>query len=295
MADRNSRQNTSYGSLTGVFLMIFSLALLLILLGIYLLVGLHSAEITRFLKESTTIVFELEDGLAQEERDALTKMLTADPRLIAGSSDFVSKSDALDFMKEELGERFLPDSIENPFSDIVSVKVKAAYTETEELAGISDDYRKDSNVQAVHYQNDYLDYWQVVKKRIFQFTMIITLFLLVLTVMLIYNTVKISLFTKNYSITLLENLGASWSFIRNPFLRVAIKMAVTSALLASIVLAGILTSVAWLIPEMVDYFNWTYMVVAFVLLMIFAIALQYFSTYVVVNRSLNEAVSHFKS
>jgi len=164
MADQNARQNTSYGSLTGVFLMIFSLALLLILLGIYLLVALHSAEITRFLKESTTIVFELKEGVDQDQRDLLTKKLTADPRLIAGSSLFVSKSEAIDFMKDELGERFLPDSIENPFSDIVSVKVKAAYTESNELEGISKDYMKQPDVRAVHYQNGYLDYWKVVKK-----------------------------------------------------------------------------------------------------------------------------------
>ena len=295
MTDKNVRQNTSYGSLTSVFLMIFSLALLLILIGMYVVVALHSAEITRFLKESTTIVMELRDDMESEQRDTLTSILTADPRLIAGSSSYISNEEAMEFMREELGEKFLPDSLENPFSDILSVKVKAEYTSEAELILISNDYQEDNFVQTVYFQNDHLDYWQLIKKRIFQVSMVITIVLLILTVLLIYSTVKISLYSKQYSITLLESLGASWSFIMNPFLRVAVKMGVVSALVASIALAALLSLLAWRVPEMVDYFNWTYMVVTFVLLSIFSIALQYFSTKLVVNRSLNKAVRHFKS
>jgi cell division transport system permease protein len=92
----------------------------------------------------------------------------------------------------------------------------------------------------------------------------------------------------------LELVGADWNYIREPFLRVAIKMGVISALLSSILIALVLSIFLFQTPGLIDYFNWYYMLITILILIATGVLLQWMSTYIVVNKSLKQAVSNYK-
>lgn len=280
-------------SLTAVFLMIFSAALLLLLIGMYVLAGLHSENIVRYLKEHTAIVFELDDN-HQGSPVSLISSLKEDERLRESTIEYISANQGLDFMQKEMGTDLLPEDMVNPFSDIVSSYIKEAYTGDKALDQIRQDWAGQKGIKQVYFQNDYLAFWDEWKARILRVTAFSALFLMLITIMLIFNTVKLSIFTRKASIEILELVGASWQFIREPFLRVAVKMGVISALLASILIALFLSLFLYNTPGLIDYFNWYYMLTTIVLLILVGILLQWASTYIVINRSLKHAVSNYK-
>jgi len=280
-------------SLTAILLMVFSGALLLFLIGLYFFIGLHSENIVTYMKEHTAIVFEI--GEDSEDGNALISEMRKDDRLRPESIEYITSDEGLTFMQEELGADLLPDEMENPFSDLIISYVKVAHTDTEELDQLRSDWVKSKGIQDVYFQNDYLQFWDVWKGRIFRFTAYATLILLFITVMLIFNTVKLTVFLKKKSIEILELVGASWPFIQGPFIRNAIKMGLISALLASIFIAMLLSFVVWQNPFLVDYFNWYYMVLTILVLILFGVVLQYVSTRIVLSRMLKGTIEHLES
>lgn len=293
MSKGTSTRSDNSSSLTAVFLMIFSAALLLLLIGMYVVIGLHSDNIVTFLKEHTAIVFEL-DQKASDETDLLVTALSKDERLRAKTIRHIPAEEGLRFMQEEMGTDLLPDGMDNPFSAIVSSYVKEAFTGEKELDKIRLDWTGQFNISQVYFQNDYLSFWDEWRSRIMKITAVSALFLLIITIMLIFNTVKLSIYTKKNSIEILELVGADWKFIREPFLRVAIKMGVISALLASIFIAFLISLFLYQTPGLVDYFNWYYMLITIALLIGIGILLQWVSTYIVINRSLKHAITSYR-
>ncbi|MDX1683772.1 MAG: FtsX-like permease family protein [Saprospiraceae bacterium] len=293
MSKGTKSRTESASSLTAVFLMIFSAALLLLLIGTYILAGLHSENIVKYLKEHTAIVFELNSSDPSVIK-TLTEDLKEDERLRSNTIEHITSEEGLDFMQDEMGTDLLPEGMDNPFSDIVSSYVKEAYTSEEELHSIREDWMGKFNISQVYFQNDYLAFWDEWKGKILRITAISALFLLLITIMLIFNTVKLSIYTRKHSIEILELVGASWNFIREPFLRVAIKMGIISALLASILIALFLSVFLYNTPGLIDYFNWYYLLVTIVILIVLGVVLQWLSTYIVINQSLKHAVSSYK-
>lgn len=293
MSSTNDSKVGNSTSLTAIFLMVFSGALLLFLIGIYLILGMHSDNIVTYLKEHTAIVFELESNL--DSANALVAQLKLDERLRSPSVEFISAEEGLKFMRKEMGGQVLPEGMENPFSDLITSYVKVLHTDKASLDQLRTDWLDEKGVADVYFQNDYLKFWDEWKGRILKFTLFATLILLLITVLLIHNTVKLTVFMKRKNIEILELVGASWDFIRTPFLRVALKMGLVSALLASVFLAFILSILVWQQPFLADYFNWYYMVLTILSLILVGVLLQYVSTRVVLNGLLKNTVEHLKS
>jgi cell division transport system permease protein len=197
-------------------------------------------------------------------------------------------------MQEEMGTDLLPEGMDNPFKNIISSFVKEAYTSSEELETIKLSLSGKLGIENIYFQNDYLDFWDNWKGKIFRVTGLSSLFLLLITIMLIFNTVKLSVLTKKSTIEIFELVGASWDYIRKPFLRVAVKMGIISALLASIFIAFILSLILYRTPGLIDYFNWYYMLLTIGVLLVIGVLLQWVSSYIVVGRSLKRAVSTYK-
>lgn len=285
--------NDGATSLTAVFLMIFSAAILLLLIGMYLIIGLHSENIVKFLKEHTAIVFEISEAEKLNIAN-ISLALQKDERLRPSTIEHISAKEGLEFMQKEMGRDLLPDDMENPFTDLISSYVLEQFTSDEALMSIKEDWEGRTGIDKVYFQNDYLIFWDEWKQRIAKATGISVIFLLIVTILLIFNTVKLSIYTKTESIEILELVGADWNYIRRPFLRVATKMGIISALLSSILIALVLSVFLFQTPGLIDYFNWYFMLVTILILIVIGILLQWVSTYIVVNKSLKQAVSNYK-
>lgn len=279
-------------SLTAIFLMIFSAALLLFLIGLYMIIGLHSDNVVQFLKEHTAVVFELNSQKSDPQK--LISQLQKESMLRGESIEFISAEEGLGFMKNEMGGDVIPQGMENPFSDLIISYIRAEFSGEDDLALLRKRWISQSGIREVYFQNDYLQFWDAWKQRIFRWTSYVTILLLGITIMLIFNTVKLTIFMKQKSIEILELVGATWDFIRQPYLRVGVKMGLVSALLASIGISFLLSFLAWRQPELTDYFNWYYMLLTILVLIGFGMLLQYLSTYVVVTRVLRNRVKHLK-
>ena len=93
---------------------------------------------------------------------------------------------------------------------------------------------------------------------------------------------------KKYAINLMELIGASWGFIRFPFYRKSFKYAVTSAILASILIGASAIFVLYKVPEMGSYLHPLYILITLCILLILALIIHLGSTHYLLNKYLKD-------
>ena len=143
----------------------------------------------------------------------------------------------------------------NPFTASIEVKLHSDYANSDSIAKIEKKIKKNTNIQEVLYQKDLID---VVNDNIRNISLMLLGLAVILTFIsfaLINNTIRLTIYSKRFLIHTMKLVGASWSFIRRPFLRRNFWIGVLSAVLADAVLWG---AAYWLVSyDVAGYKNQT--------------------------------------
>ncbi len=271
---------------TGVLLTLISSSLFLWVIGILLLFWLHDDNIVNFFKENTNIVVELTSNSTRTDADKVENVLRAHTFIRPKSIVFIPKNEAMNIMKSDLGADILEGVGSNPFRDIFIFNVKAKFSSKGKIGQLIQDLKRQSKVEDVYAQTEYLEYWDIWKHRINRMLSIFGMVLMILAIGLIFNMLRLMIDAKSYSIHLLQLVGASWSFIRLPFYRKSFKYAVGSASVASILLGLTVVGVLLYLPGMAEYFNMKYVILTMIFLLLFSLVLFLSGTFVVLRKFL---------
>jgi len=103
---------------------------------------------------------------------------------------------------------------------------------------------------------------------------------------LINNTVRLTIFSKRFSINTMKLVGASWSFIRWPFLRQAITLGIISAVGADVVICLFLHWWQVIEPELHTVVGWQMLSVVATAVLIFGLLITMLCTYVSLGKYL---------
>ena len=103
---------------------------------------------------------------------------------------------------------------------------------------------------------------------------------------LINNTIRLSIFSRRFSIHTMKLVGASWSFIRWPFIKRAIAEGLVAAIVADGVLAAGIYALYNLEPEILVVVDWRVMTITGVAVLLFGLIITTFCSYLSVNRFL---------
>lgn len=217
---------------------VFSISLVLLLVGVASLLVVGSRNASDYFKENMKleVVFAL-DATQQQVMD-YGEALAQKPG--TKSVEFISKEQGMQEMTSTLGEDFLAvfDTPPIPFS--LDVSLNAAYVSDAQVDSLVAEIRRTPLVEDVVYQKSLVDSVNKNLHRISVTLMVIIILLVFISYVLIGNTVRLNLHNKRFSVHTMRLVGATKSFIRRPFMFRSVVQGVIASLLSMIFLLGVL-------------------------------------------------------
>lgn len=145
--------------------------------------------------------------------------------------EFVTKDDALKTLKERWGENgyLLENLPENPLPDSYTVRVR----NKDSAIKLAEEAPKIAGVDDVVYYRDTIEKLARISNFIETASIIAMIFLIVVSIIIVANTIKLTVFNREKEIGIMKYLGATNWFVRAPFVWGGIIVGIISALLAT--------------------------------------------------------------
>mgnify|MGYP000054817711 CR=1 FL=1 len=269
--------------LQGVTLCI-STALVLILLGMVVFSVLSARNLSAYVKENLTVTMMLGEDMTDPEARQLCKDLYKRPYI--SHLTYISKEQALKEQTEAMGTDPSEFLGVNPFVASIELQLKAEYANTDSLKWISRELKKDSKVTDITYPQDLMDSVNRNLNKINLVLLVLAVLLTCVSFSLINNTVKLGMYARRFTIHTMKLVGASWGFIRRPFLGNAVGIGLLAALIADGVLAGGVYALYTYEPGVLTVVTWQVMAVTGASVFAFGLVITLFCAFVSVNKFL---------
>jgi cell division transport system permease protein len=265
--------------------LVISVSLVLFLLGVLGLVLINARELSDYFRESLSFSVMLDDGAKEADIRMLQKDLDAKPYV--KSTEYVSKDEAALKMKEELGEDFINFLGDNPLPPSIDVYLYAGFTSPDSVAKIEKYVFEYPFVKEVYYQESLLFLINENVKKISLFLLVISTFLFLIALTIINNTIRLSIYSRRFIIRTMQLVGATRGFIRRPFLLQSAFQGLLAALLAMILLMGLLYLIEKEFFMMFSFESTNLLILLGAALIILGVLINIISTYFSVNRYLS--------
>lgn len=272
-----------------------SIALVLILLGLVVFFGFTGRNLSRYVKENLVVTVMFEQDMTTPEAQKVCNNLQQRPYI--KQMTFISKEDALKEATKEMGVD--PSEFTNgvnPFSSSLELTMKSEYANNDSLAWISKELKKYPKVTEINYQKDFIDTVNRNLAKIGIALLVLAALLTFVSFSLINNTVRLGIYARRFSIHTMKLVGASWNFIRWPFVRRALLIGVIAALVACAVLAGAIYALcryalgeaptAEEIDQLMTIVNWQSLALTGVAVLLFGIIITGICANISVNKFL---------
>lgn len=261
-----------------------STTLVLLLLGLVVFFVLAARNLSVYVKENINFSIVISDDMKERDILRLQKSLNGEP--FVKSTEYISKKQALEEQTKAMGtdpQEFLGY---NPFSASIEVKLKSDYANADSIAKIEKQIRRNTDIQDVLYQKDLVDAVNDNIRKISLLLLGLAVILALISFALINNTIRLAVYSKRFLIHTMKLVGASWGFIRRPFLRRNFWIGVLSAALAD----GLLWATAtWLVerePELVKVITPEVMLLVSVAVLVFGVLITWLCALLSVNKYL---------
>ncbi len=261
-----------------------STTMVLILLGMVVFFVLTARNLSAHMKEHLTVTVMLKDSVTVNDAHLLCRDLYHRP--YSRNIDYISKEQAQREQSKELGtdpSEFLGF---NPFPATLEIQLKANYVNRDSLKVIAREIKKDARVSDLAYMEDLMDRVNLNLSRISLVLLVLAVLLTFVSFSLISNTVRLSVYARRFVIHTMKLVGASWGFIRRPFLRQAVTIGVIAALLACGVLAACVYGLYLTDPKVLEVVTWEVMALTAVSVIVFGIVITVFCAWLAVNKFL---------
>jgi len=274
-----ARLRTSY--ITAVI----SIALVLLLLGLEGLFLLAVQKATNYHKENFGFTVILNDDIKEVNMHMLQKSLEAMEQ--TKFTKFTSKQEAAENLQAEIGEDFLDFLGYNPLFSSIDVVLHAQYVNADSVAQFETILSKYPEIKEVFYKKDLL---KEIENTITAFSIPILMFsllLLIISVVLINNTIRLSVYSKRFLIRTMQLVGATRNFIRMPFLLSSALQGIFSAFFALLLLSGAIYALQQQFEGVIRSQDFEIIGILFISIVIIGIIITTISTYFAVNKYLN--------
>ena len=271
--------------ISSYFSVIVSIFLVLFLLGALGLFLIHSEKISNNFKEKIPMSIYFKDEANDSVLKAFNKSLAAKSYL--KDYAFISKEDAATNNKDIIGEDFLQFLGMNPLPNSFDLHLKGAYVEKDSLRQIETEFKKNPNISEVIYDKRLVELANENIKRITYWTLVISGIFMVISMLLINSTLRLSIYSNRFVIKTMQMVGATKSFIRKPFIKRSILLGVIGAVLAIIGLVVLLYYVDSWFPSLQILTDYTSMAIVFSGVLLFGILITLISTFFATQRFLN--------
>ena len=223
-------------------LLSMSLLLVMLMAGGYFLLNIE--KLSKKVKEQVELDVFFYDTTSEADVKRIEKEIAAQPYV--RNAVYVSKDSAFATVSSGIGEDYMNLLDENPFQASINVLLEENYvnidsvqkfeqwmlTGNEEL--IEEVYYNKSQFQSVNDSFSNISLW------IWGFAILLT----VVAVVLIFVTIRLSIYAQRFTIKTMQLVGAKSSFIKRPFLVNSVLMGLASGVVAALLFIG-MSYVLW--------------------------------------------------
>ena len=217
---------------------IISISMVLLLVGVATLLLVNARAVSDYFRENLQLSVLLKTDATEQEAAAYQKSIGTLPYIKA--THLVTREEGTAELGKMLGEDFLNVFESSPVPLSLEVTLRGDYVSPDSIALVRRALAASPVVEEVEWQQSLVE---ALNNNLAKISLILGVFILLLlfiSFVLINNTVRLSVFSRRFTIHTMQLVGATKGFIRAPFVRGAVLQGLASSVLALLVLTGVL-------------------------------------------------------
>lgn len=266
------------------FTTIVSISLVLFLMGLLGLLILNSKKLSDHVKENIGFSVVMNPGVKEARILELKKNLDAAD--FVRYAEYVTPEEAADELQKDLGEDFIGFLGFNPLLPSIDLRMSADYANVDSLQVIEKKLLSNPDIKEVYYQKSLVNLVNQNIRRMGIVLFVFSFLLLLISMALISNTIRLAVYSKRFIIRTMQLVGATRGFIRKPFLITGIMHGLLSALIASAMLAVIIYFSMKQIPELLTLQDYNLLLILFGFVIFLGVFITWISNLSAVNKYL---------
>jgi cell division transport system permease protein len=256
---------------------ILGVTLVLLLLGIIGWLIINANKLGDHFKENVELHAELRGNLNPKDSIYLMEYISSKPYV--KTIEYVNKEKAKEIFIGDGNKSWDGILDANPLPNSINFRVKQQYMNSDSLAVIQADLQAQTYVSEVTYPKDLVDKLNKNIRRISIIMLAIAIFLAIVVIVLIDNTIRLAMFSNRFLIKTMQMVGATRWFIAKPMNTRAV---INGAISGIIAIAGVLLIILVaerILPELKAIHDTTSLILLFAGLFVLGICITLFSTH----------------
>ena len=266
-----------------------STTLVLLLLGMVVFFVLSANNLSTYVRENIGITVLVSDDMKEPEALNFQKALNA--KTYVKESVYISKEQALKEQTEAMGTDPAEFLGYNPFTASIEIKLNAAYANSDSIAWIEKEILTNKKVMEVSYPQNLIDSVNRNIQKVSLFLLGLAALLSLISFALINNTIRLAIYSKRFLIHTMKLVGASWGFIRRPFLVRNVWIGVLAGIMADAVLLGMAYMLVKYEPQLIEIITPNTLLIVMASVFIFGLVITFLCAYISINKYLRMKAS----
>jgi cell division transport system permease protein len=248
------------------------------------LVILSAKSLSTHVRENLELSLLLNEGVSEQEVSRIMKYVEVQPYTKA--VDYISKEDILAEQTESMGLDPTEFLGYNPYTASIEIRLKADYANTDSIMPIKSRLMRYTQIREISYPSELMDSVNDNIRRISAILLALALILSLISFALINNTIKLTIYSQRFLLHTMKLVGASWGFIRRPFLLRNLAIGIISGILAIGFISGGIFLLLRYEPQMSNLFTLPTLGIVGGIVMLFGVFIALLCAYISINRFL---------
>ena len=225
----NSKSNRIFSN---YLLVVISISSVLFFLSSFTFFVLNSNKIIDDFKEKIPVVVFLKDDASDVEISQFEKKLSIDSNI--KNFVYTSKNDAAVKFSSDIGENFVDFLGYNPLLNSFDIYFYSERVESLFINEIVKSFESEDFINEVSYDAPLIFLINDNFKKVQDWVLYIAIFFIFISIMLINNTIRLSIYSQRMTIKTMQLVGATKFFIKKPFILTQLKLGLISAIISSL-------------------------------------------------------------
>lgn len=261
-----------------------SVAMVLLLIGLMAMALVTSHKLADDIRSNVGVVVKMLPSSVTAENQRVERLILAQPGI--ASVRYSSPDEILAEESEMMGEDISAMLDQNPFGGEFEVRILPEYVYSDSIAKITAIIQEDPSVDEIVTETEVVDSINSVLGRVTAIMLVVAIAMLIISFVLINNTVSIAVYSRRFIIHTMKLVGATGAFIRRPFLIAGLITGLVSGVLAIGIVAAIRAYSATFDHTVDDLLGWGTMTLIFAGMLVIGPAICVAASSIATNRYL---------